>query len=1103
MKQITRRVIRGASAVTAFLCALMFGAEIVAGTGDYKNLVNDALGGGSTTAGGSADTFAFTSDYQDLKDLVTERKRIAEQIAEEGAVLLKNGEIAEGRTSLPLRTEGEEGEIRATMLGSRAYTYQSDGTTLRDTSLTFYGGITGSKIYEQTATLSDGTTLRLPVTMDRALASENIAVNPALQAFYSNKPFPAILTGSEGSGNSGGAYAVNETKVSLSDCGDYENYSDVCFVVIGRCSGEGRDYYPGQTGVVAGGSQTSAIGLSDEERGLIEVANEISDNVVVIVNSAIAMEIDELKKDDRVDSILWIGLPGSYGLGGVARVLSGKASPSGRLPDTYAVEAKNSPAAQNFGIYTQTDAEQLFTWNRATSSRKDTDDSHYVVLAEGLYTGYRYYETRYADAVLGQGNASSAVGASGGNETWSYENEVSYPFGYGLSYTSFTQELLPDTFVYDGMNKTVTVQVNVTNTGNVAGKDVVQLYVQVPYTEYDRTNGVEKAAIQLIAFEKTQLLAPGENEVVTLTADLKYFASYDKTASHDGVTGGYIMEQGDYYFAIGNGAHEALNNALKASGENVSALVSLGGAEPDENKAYRWGLGTDADTGEDFAFNAGVDTTYFSKSETGAVVSNQMPDTDYNHFKPDTVTYLSRSDWEGTFPKPYTFLDETAEMKDYLDNNVYHFGTSGTTDAEFGVDHSEEEDENGVPAENMTVAELKLASFDDSRWEYMLAQITFDEAWMFAPYGGSSCIAFASVNAPEVWQIDGPNGNVTRGYASKAPSSGYLSVSSSDANANYFSADMPCAPTIGATFNKELIEEEGIIFGEDNLWSRNAIMWAPGMNLHRTPFNSRNHEYYSEDPMLTNLIGVSFVRGGVEKGSILAAKHFAFNTQESFREGLVQFMEEQSAREMELRAFQGLSEDVQFVNTAGNTVNALGLMSSFSRAGVCNVNAHTGIMKNILRTEWGFKGLISTDMVVAGQYFNPQDCVINNVTFMATSNAGNLLNSYWPDYNNKNNVRKDPKMLTALSENMHYYMYAVANSIALNGYAPGEIAQTGTTFSWWEFLLIGGGCAFGAATAALAAFYFTAELLQKKKAAQTDGLSEQAPNNSLKEDGDE
>lgn len=247
------------------------------------------------------------------------------------------------------------------------------------------------------------------------------------------------------------------------------------------------------------------------------------------------------------------------------------------------------------------------------------------------------------------------------------------------------------------------------------------------------------------------------------------------------------------------------------------------------------------------------------------------------------------------------------------------------------------------------------------------------------------------------------------------------------------------------------------------------MMWAPGMNLHRTPFNSRNHEYYSEDAMLTNICGTEMVSGGLSKGAILAAKHFAFNTQESFREGLTQFMEEQSAREKELRAFQGTSEDAEYVNALGNTVRGLGYMTSFSRVGVYGVNGHTGVMKNILRGEWGFKGLSSTDMVVGGNFFNPQDSVINNVTFMATSNAENLLSSYWPDYNNKSKVKSDPQMMQALYENMHYYMYALANSAALNGISADTVIEADAQ-SWWQIALTWGGVGLAALAAVAVVF---------------------------------
>ena len=1084
------RLFRGFGAFAAFLCALLLGVYGVASSGDYKGMVDSALGGASAKAG-SRETYAYTSEYDSLKDMLTERVRIAEQIGEEGCVLLKND------GALPIRERGDDSVKNVTVLGNRPYTYKSDGS-LRDTRLTFYGGITGSVIYEQTVTVDDGNggdrTISSPVTLERAFESENITINPAMKSFYSSKEFSPFPQGSEAADSAGGAYSIDEPAVSLADTGSYASYSDACFVVLGRTSGEGRDYLPGASGVKSGSSQKSALGLSDEERNLIAVADEISrGNVIVLLNSAVAMEIDELKNDARVNSILWIGLPGSYGLNGVARVISGKVSPSGRLSDTYATAASNSPAAQNFGDG-DPDGAAKFAWSDGKYTA--ASNGHYVVMAEGLYTGYYYYETRYFDAVLDatddtrtKSNANSSKGAS--CEAWKYEDEVAYPFGYGLSYTDFTQTIDPDSFVYNDEDDTVSLTVNVHNGGGVAAKSSVTLYVQTPYTDYDRSAGVEKSAVQLVAFGKTDTVEPGDDASVTLTASVKYFASYDKTYRHDGVTGGYIIENGQYYFAVGNGAHEAVNNILvNCLGVSEADIYKEEGSEINALGTYVWDIGEQTKHGSSekvFSFDSsGVDGAHFARSENGTLVQNQMPDADYNYFASGTVKYLSRKDWDGTFPVSYTGLATTPEMDKYLRLNasVYDFSQSGSVpdNVMFGVDHSEEEDEDtGVPLENADIAAYKGKAYDDGDWDYLLQQITFDEAWQFAPLGGTKCELFRSVNAPEVWQIDGPNGNVNRGYSALAPDSGYLAVSKSDPNANYRSADMPCAPVIAATFNAELVEDEGEIFGEDTLWSRNPIMWAPGMNLHRTPFNSRNHEYYSEDAVLTNILGVSFVRGGLSKGALLSAKHFAFNTQESYREGLVQFFEEQSGREKELRAFQGLSEDINYVNSSGVRLDALGLMSTFSRVGVCGANAHTGMMKNILRGEWGFKGLISTDMVSRTGFFNPQDSVVNNVTFMATSSGESFLASAdWSSYNNKQLVKSCPRLMTALYENMHYYMYSIANSSALNGYSPGEtIAES---MSWWQILLIVLCAVLGAAAVAFLALYITFDVLKNKKA---------------------
>ena len=1061
------KIIRGFTVVCAFLCALLIGAGEIGKISDYKAMINDVLGVSSSFSG-SAEDYAFTSDYEDTISLLTERKRIAEQIGEEGTVLLKND------GALPMNATSSTPK-KVTVLGSRAYTYDSNGN-LRDTSLAFYGGIVGSPIRQQTVTVKEGK-INLPITLENAFANEFMKINPALVKAYTGKNFPSKVEGSEANGSSGGPFSVNEPKISIEECGDYREYSDACFVVIGRMSGEGREYLPGQLGIAdkSDGSK-SALGLSNDERNLITLANQIAPGkVIVLINSAVAMEIDELKNSDNVNAVMWIGLPGSYGMNGVARVISGTASPSGHLSDTYAVDASVSPAAINFGV-TSADG-GYFTWS--DSRFNNNDNAHYVVLAEDLYTGYYYYETRYADTVERRGNASAPVGMGYGEPSnateWKYENEVSYSFGYGLSYTTFEQKIVAGSLKADYDSKTISVDVLVKNTGAVTAKSVVQLYMQSPYTKYDIDHGIEKSAIQLVAVGKVELEA-GEEKTVTLQTYMKYLASYDKTVSHDGVTGGYILENDNYFFSIGNGAHEALNNVLAARGIEEDRLFLEEGSSINHEGTAVWR--------PELEFTNGVNATLLSVSEGGKIIENQLSDADYNYFNSNTVTYLSRNAWDTTFPVAYTKLRVTSGMELYLNNRVYQL-QSGSSNVEFGVDHSEDEDENGVPYENLSIADMKLAAFDDERWEYLIVQITFDEAWALAPYGGTSCNMFLSVNAPEVWQIDGPNGNITRSLGNKANKDGdIMVVSKNDPNADYMSADMPCEPMTAATFNPELLEEQGKAYGEDMLWSRNGMIWAPGMNLHRTPFNSRNHEYYSEDPMLTNILGTRFVRGGLSKGAILAAKHFAFNTQESFREGLSQMMEEQSARELELRAFQGIFEDVNYVNpTSGTEHDALGLMSSFSRIGVCGVNAHTGLMKNILRGEWGFKGLSSTDMVVGGRFFNPQDAVINNVTFMATSNGDNLLNSYWPEYNNKDNVKNDPALCQALQENMHYYMYAIANSSALNGISPDTVMTV--PVYWWQTALVVGSAVLGAASVGLMAWATAIKLRKRKTTTET------------------
>ena len=1083
--------IRGTSVLLSFIGSLLIALELIAtSSADYKNLV-DGVFGINYKAATSDDisTYVYQSDFKNTTELITKRSQVAAQLEEEGVVMLKNND-----NLLPLR-KSENQEVKITLLGSRAFTFKNnaDRSGLRDVydstskdpkEMNAYAGIVGSRTWGQTVTLESGSK-KLPVTLIDGLTAENIQVNPSCEQVYASKPFPNPPSGSEADGSRAAPFSIGEPDVSKSEFSQLDVYKDAAIVVIGRFSGEGREYIPGERGIAdKGDGSKSALNLSNAERNLINIAKEISNNnVIVLLNSAIPMEIEELKNDNDVKSVLWIGLPGLYGMDGVAKVISGTSNPSGSLPDIYAVDASASPAAQNYGLNAQTG--ESFSWSNPldprdnpTAEPKDqpysathSNDGYYVVLAEGIYDGYFYYETRYADTIYDQGNASSAKGAGRekDGDNWKYENEVTYSFGYGMSYTTFDLEIVnnesSEPFTFNKDNLTIDVNVKVTNTGEVAGKKSVQLYLSSPFTEYDKANHIEKSAIQLMGFAKTEVLGPSESEIVTINFPIKYIASYSETVGHDGLTGGYILEDAPYYFALGNGAHEALNNIIVNKDATLSSVIySEIGATVDSDLVFSYNPASDSNlTSIDRGgFTDGINATILNKNEEGNYISNQIQNANYNYYKPNTITYLSRTDWDATFPVAYPGLEIIGtEMIHNLGKGLTTRGhvyelTSGKVDVNWGVDHTLEDDDNGEPLEQYNLAHLKGASYDDERWVYLIDEINFDEAHNFVPDGGNRCASFKSINAPEVWQIDGPNGNVNKGLGDRATSTGPTPIKNNDPNYNYKTCDMPCEPIIAATFNKDLVLEEGKSFGDVSLWDGSKICWAPGMNLHRTPFNSRNHEYYSEDPMLTNIMGSHFVKGGLSKGALLSAKHFAFNTQESYREGLGQFLNEQSGRELELRGFQGLFEDINYETPTGTVVNALGLMSSFSRLGVTGVNGHTGLMVNILRKEMGFKGLISTDFVGQGNYFNPQDCAVNGVTFMACGSSSSILQGDWSSY--KNLAKNDPNINRGLKECMHYYLYAVANSNALNGFDKDTQAiDSSAQISPWQIGLITGG----------------------------------------------
>ena len=1016
-----RNLWRGLTTLTASLLTVSVAAGPVVDS--YRTDIDKFLGTKSSamvTDSTDEDLYTYKSDYSSTTELLDSIEDLGERMSEEGTVLLKNENNA-----LPLSKDETQ---KLSLLGFSSY-------------YPVQGGDMGSSLTENEGTDAD------TVDFVEALAAKGFSINETLQNLYksleSEFKTEVNMWGSIveyyhiTAPATDGVFASKEPSQETMDGVDSEwkeslDDYNVMLVTIGRSSTENGTYLPGVDGVDASQdlNQTDPLGLSDDERDLINAAVEAKENnggkVIVMLNNANAMEIDEIKNNDGVDAILEVGLPGGYGFYGVADILSGEANPSGHLTDTYAVTNANSPAAQNFGNYEWTNADASVNINAEE------------VEAEGIYTGYKYYETRYADTVLGQGNADATVGSSTG-KAWDYDNEVSYPFGYGLSYTTFEQTL--KSVDVDLANRTVTAEVEVKNTGDVAGKDVVQLYTSVPYTDYDVENKVEKSAVQLLDYEKTDIIEPGESQTVTITADAQDMASWDSTCDNEaGTTGNWILDNGTYYFTVGNGAHEAVNNVLAAQDQDVDG---------NKDNVQTWELG-------DF------DSSSFAVTLNGTPVENQLQDADLNYWMEDTVTYLSRNDWEGTWPETYKDLTATDEMISTMADDYSDIEADGDpSSVTFGAD-------NG-----MTLANLKgVDDITDERWNDLMDQITLEECLIRTGFGGTSTKTIESITSPETIQNDGPNGfnSYPLGqYANSDASTGDPCViAEDDPNRDYKMGVMAVETVIGQTFSKQLAEEWGKVIGNYSLWANTAIWWGVGTNLHRTPYNARNHEYFSEDAVLTAGQGAAIIEAGHEYGVLIAPKHLAFNDTEINRTGIAEFMTEQAARENELRGVQSCIEDA----------NALAVMTTYNRVGCVTSNAHTGLLLNILRKEWGFKGLMSEDFIQDPTYTKIRMAVHNGVTM--TCNTGDntmaAVTAVWP-YWSVENASQSEELLTDLKQAMLYQNYALANSNAMDGMSTSTHIESLNT--WYDNLITGLRVGFGVLTVLCVAMYLLG--LKKKE----------------------
>lgn len=956
--------------VSCVLAAALVAVVVAANTvlPKFNQIINSYFGVEQSWDNSGVDTSGLDLTYNkadyDRGSIAEAEKTLDQDISGEGYVLLKNDE------SLPL----EKGTTLSFVSGNS-----------RDL------GVKAKSMLETTLGIEGGSTDALTPAMEQA----GFSVNKTLTDFYATGKGKDYVMG-PGSVSYGDDedFSINECPLSvMRDAGVLDSMEGTTPVyVLKRVAGEGRDM-PRSMYNHASSAEDRAKSYLEPDSTELEILQYLNDNftnTVLVVNSNAAVELDWLADFPNIKSVLVVPTTGTYGAESLANILSGAVNPSGRTVDTYAADASASPAAQNFGDYQYLDESGNLT------------KYNYVSYEEGIYVGYRYYETRYEDAVLNQGNAGD----------FNYDSEVCYPFGYGLSYTTFDWS----GFATSWSGKTCTATVTVTNTGDVAGKDVVELYAQSPYTDYDRANGVEKPAVELVGYAKTKLLEPGESQTVTVTFDESQLAAYDHNAART-----WILDAGTYYVTAAHNAHDAANNVLTAKGASVAGNKSLADTYVPAN--------TDVDV-----------TTYATDSLTGVAVTNHLDDA------AGDVTYLTRADWEGTFPthdgEPTSQVSTWGNEINGEDGVSYTYGKVASSDLLAKLDSTDSgnpdvkawEGDLTYGADNgLSLIDLRGLDYTDPLWDKLLDQLTPEDYNLMISRAGYGTDYVASVDKPA-----GTDADSTSGWSWGGTGMTF------------------CNPmTVAQTWNQELAYRLGNMIGNESLLGGATGWYAPAMNIHRTPYSGRNGEYFSEDSFLSGAMASQEVKGAAEKGVYTMMKHFAFNEQENHRGdrngqySMATWMNEQSARELYLKPFEMCMKvgdvdlnylkqkaDGTYENATRKIRACQGMMTAFNRIGSTWVGGSWELLSGIVRGEWGFDGWIITDNADTGVFMDAEQMIEAGGDAKLTTQDQSSMWSF---------DSGDAVSYRYARESLHHLLYTMANGHSMNGAMHGSKFVSGGT----------------------------------------------------------
>ena len=908
---------------------------------DNKKAINDFLKvkdydvidiGGETV-----DTDYYKSDYDSLAALMDDGQELAEQVEAEGAVLLKND-----GDCLPL-----EKNDKVALFG-----YASVDPA--------YGG-SGSAASDNP---------KPEVNMLDGFKNAGLDVNEVLYNFYKSNKAKYEPNG----------YDTKDApwKDITANSGVMDSFSSVhaaAILVVKRCRGENND------------PSYEYLRLSENEksvlRGLKSLKGSKFNKIIVLFNTPNQVETDFLASEEYgVDAALWIGAVGQTGLNAIGKILVGDVNPSGRLSDTYWTKHEYNPALSNFGVNRYANASEFSSLpSESTASYTKMTSTAFVAYTEGVYVGYRYTETRYEDVVTKRANAGA----------FDYNAAVSYPFGYGLSYTSF--EYTNFKVNYDGAKDKFEVSVTVTNTGSKPGKEVCQIYLAKPYTDYDVENEIEKSAVELVGFAKTKELAVGKDQTLKIEVDGKTFASYDAQNAKT-----YVTSAEDYYLTAGKNAHDAVNNVLSA-------------------KDYGTKDGMTENGKTELVKKVSATRKKYDKAATGKEITNLFDSSDWNKYENNggiPLIYVSRSDWQGTLPNG---IDDkaTLNMTQDMVDEILSYMDSSSIQPDDGKNPTLGADKVLSLVELRTDSEGNPLDYGFKEWDSLVDQLDWQELCTLITTGMRKTAAASLVTKPDTVEHNGPTG-VTEKYS--YGESG-LATKYGDKDSDYSPTYYPCLGILASSFNAELAQKVGNMYGEDALWAGYSGLYGIGLNIHRTAYDGRAFEYYSEDAFLSGKMAAKLVEALQNRGCNGYVKHLVGYEQQANRVGLAVWAREQTLREIYLKPFE-------IAITEGGATNC---MAAYTRLGTRFCAGHKELLTDFLRGECGMKGIVVSDMY-KDRYKNEQlplflmaGCDLPDGDLAAADIYGKYAKNY-------------SAVVTRMKDAAKRILYATAQTNAMNGFSP-------------------------------------------------------------------